>query len=55
MLYERGKKKKKLLVARFIEHVKTATLGKSYWEILPVLVTVAMQHCISAEFLRIEG
>ena len=35
-----GALRKELLIAPFVEHLKAATLGKSYWEIVPVLGTV---------------
>ena len=52
--YLQGPLWKELLVAPFVEHFKTATLGKSYWYILTVLGTI-LKYCISAEFLLMEG
>ena len=50
-----GALRKKLPTAPFAERFKTATLGKSYWEILLVFGTIYLDIAFLPKFLRIKG
>ena len=62
--YMQGALRKELRIAPFVESFETASLGRSYWWILPVLKTVLMNFAstwnnlfkdwISSEFLLME-
>ena len=48
--YVQGALRKELLLAPFVERFKTATLGKSYWYILPVLGTIYLNIAFLPSF-----
>ena len=53
--YVQGALRKELLITPFIERLKTATLGKSYWEILPVFGIIYLNIAFLMIFLLIDG
>ena len=42
-------------IALFVEHVKTATLGRSYLCVFASTWNNLLKHCISVDFLLVEG
>ena len=48
--YVQGALRMELLIAPFLECLKTATLGKSYWEILPVKATIYLDIAFLPNF-----
>ena len=48
--YVQGALRKELLIALFIEHYQTTTLGNSYWYIFPVLGTIYLNIAFLLNF-----
>ena len=53
--YVQGALRKELLITPFIERLKTATLGKSYWEVFPVFGIIYLNIAFLVIFLLIDG
>ena len=50
-----GALRKELHIALFVEHVETATLGRSYLCVFASTWNNLLKHCISVDFLLVEG